>query len=79
MKRPCVLQINQSGAWRTALDFDATGLPDEFLHHADQLARLATNSPRMRIVVSAPGENGRPVATQTVLKHWSRETGWVDE
>ena len=78
MTRPVLLQINRSGAWRTGLDFDATGLPDEFMHHLDQVLRLAYKpKTTARIVMSGEGANGKVVATREVLMRWSREEGWV--
>lgn len=78
MSRPVLLQINQSGAWRTGLDFDATGLPEEFMHHLDQVLRLAYGpKTTARIVMTREGANGKFVATNDVLLRWSREKGWV--
>jgi hypothetical protein len=77
--RPAVLQINQAGAWRTALDVDFSILPAEFLDQLDQVLRLGTRGDKAtaRFVIAEPGDNGRPVATRTVLMHWSRKEGWV--
>lgn len=77
--RPCVLQINQTGAWRTALDFDATDMPDEFLAALDQAFRLADRG-RMsaRVVMAKPSDNGRPLATAFAIKRWSAQEGWVN-
>jgi hypothetical protein len=79
MTRPVQLQINQSGAWRGGLDFDATDLPDEFFDHLDQALRLAYgNKTTARVVMAREGANGRPVGTHNVLKRWSRPEGWVN-
>lgn len=78
MNRPAQLQINQSGAWRSALNFDASEVPDEFFQAADQLVRLAGSSATMRIVRSEPSSSGPHVATRDVLMTWSREKGWVN-
>lgn len=76
MDKPCQLQINQSGSWRRAIDFDANGMPDEFLEHLDAVARLCGRL-HMRIVISRTDGNGRSVATHDVLKHWDRSNGWT--
>jgi hypothetical protein len=79
MSRPAQLQINQSGAWRSALNFDAGEVPDEFLDAADTLARLSGSTHcAMRIVRCEPSSSGPSVATRDVLKRWARDTGWVD-
>jgi hypothetical protein len=77
MNRPAQLQINQTGAWRGAMDFDAGEVPQEFLEAADSLGRLCGSSPAMRIVVCEPSPNGRALPTRTALMTWSRATGWV--
>lgn len=80
VERPAVLQINQTGAWRTALDVDFSILPPEFLDQLDQVLRLGTQGDKAsaRFVIAEPGANGRPVATRTVLMDWSRQKGWVN-
>ncbi len=77
MSRPAQLQINQSGAWRSALNFDAGEVPDEFLQAADQLARLSGTKVGLRVVMALATGSGPTVATRNVLMHWTRETGWV--
>lgn len=77
MSRPAQLQINQTGAWRCAMDFDAGEVPGEFLQAADSMARLSGTDARMRLVICCPGENGRPLPTRDVLMTWSRQEGWV--
>ncbi len=75
--RHAQLQINQSGAWRSALNFDLNEVPDEFLQAADALARLSgSQHVAMRIVRSEPSSSGPTVATRDVLASWSREKGW---
>ncbi len=76
MDKPCQLQINQSGSWRRAIDFDANGMPDEFLEHLDGMARLCGGM-TMRIVISHPNGRGRSVASHDVLKTWDRTKGWA--
>lgn len=77
MNRPAQLQINQSGAWRSVLNFDAGEVPDEFLQAAEDLVRLSGGNATMRIVQCETGPNGGPVATRTVLMDWSRKNGWA--
>lgn len=77
MSRPAQLQFNQSGAWRSGLNFDAGEVPDEFLQSADQMARLSGTQVTMRIVRCEPSSSGPTVATRDVLMHWTREKGWV--
>lgn len=78
-QRPAQLQFNQSGAWRSALNFDAGEVPDEFLQAADSLARLSGSTHcAMRVVRCEPSSSGPTVATRDVLMHWSREKGWVN-
>ena len=72
------LQINQSGAWRSALDFDMHQAPPEFLEAADQLARLAGERTSMRVVRSTLNGSGGTRPTGNVLMHWTRATGWVN-
>jgi hypothetical protein len=76
MNRPAQLQVNQSGAWRSCINFDAGDVPDEFLQSADQLARLSGTQIGMRIVVAITTGSGPIVAMRNVLMHWTRETGW---
>ncbi len=76
--RPVQLQINQTGAWRSALNFDACQVPDELLQAADTMARLSGTHVGLRIVMCIPNESGAMVPTRDVLKHWTRETGWVN-
>lgn len=79
MSQPAQLQINQTGAWRSALDFDLTGAPPELLASADQLARLSGGDRiRMRVVKCEPTRRGGNVAAKTVLMHWTRAAGWVN-
>jgi hypothetical protein len=78
MARPVQLQINQSGAWRSALDFDMVEAPPELLESADQLARLTGHERmRMRVVICEPTRLGGNVPAKTQLMHWSRKEGWV--
>ena len=79
---PLQLQVNQTGAWRSALDFDVPveePVPVSVLVTAVELVEV-TKSPgvRLRIVRRASGWNGRAVATNTVLMHWSEKTGWAN-
>lgn len=74
---PAQLQVNQTGAWRTALDFDLGTAPPEFLQTADQLARLAGENTRMRVVYCRQSDNGSQRPTNNVAMHWTREKGWV--
>jgi hypothetical protein len=81
-ERPAQLQFNQSGAWRSALNFDAGEAPYESLHEflraADSLARLSGSTHcAMRIVRCEPSSSGPTVATRDVLMSWTREKGWV--
>lgn len=84
MARNVQLQINQSGAWRSGLDFDAQGLMDaqgseafEVLHHLDQFLRLAYGpKTTARIVETAVSNQGKVVSTRNVLIRWTREKGW---
>lgn len=73
---PVQLQINQSGSWRSVLNFDAK-VPDEFMQAAEDLVRLSGADATMRIVICETGPNGGPVATRTQLMTWSRAKGWV--
>lgn len=76
--RPAQLQFNQSGAWRSALNFDAGEVPDEFLQAADSLARLSGSTHcSMRVVRCEPSSSGPTVATRDVLMSWTRAKGWV--
>jgi hypothetical protein len=76
---PVQLQVNQTGAWRSTLDFDLVEAPPELLSTADQLARLTAHDRiRMRIVMCKASDNGSHVATRNVLMHWSRPEGWVN-
>lgn len=77
LPQPAQLQINQSGAWRSGLDFDMRTAPPEFLQAADQLARLASARTTMRVVRSTRSSTGGTRPTSIVLKSWSREEGWV--
>lgn len=78
MRRPAQLQINQSGAWRTVLNFDVTDLPPEFLTAAQDLVCLSGSDSRMRIVACLQGPSGAWAATNTVLMAWTRKEGWVN-
>lgn len=71
------LQINQTGSWRGALDFDLVQAPPEFLQTADQLARLAGARTTMRVVRCRYTDAGSKMPTGNVLKRWARDTGWV--
>ena len=75
--RPVQLQVNQTGAWRSALNFDAGEVPDEFLQAADQMARLSGTHVGLRVVYCIPNGSGGSMPTRNVLMHWSRDTGWV--
>jgi hypothetical protein len=79
--RPCFLQINQAGSWRSALQFDAGDVPPEFLEHADSLMRLAGSGERasMRVVMATQTSNGSFSASQDVLMRWTRAGGWSSE
>ena len=72
------LQINQLGAWRGVVDYDAAEVPPEFLQAAEQLARLAGENTRMRVVYCQRSDNGSYRPSQKVLMHWSRLEGWVN-
>lgn len=79
---PLQLQVNQTGAWRGALDFDVPveePVPVSVLVTAVELVEV-TKSPgvRLRIVRRQAGWNGRAVASNTVLMHWSEKTGWAN-
>lgn len=80
MNRPCILQINQTGAWRNVISFDASGLPDEALDHADKFLRLmCADRTTARVMVARPGAEGSGfVATQVMLMRWTRTEGWVN-
>lgn len=75
--RPAQLQINQSGAWRAVLNFDAGDAPPEFLEAAQDLVRFSGSDATMRVVVREPRSSGPDVATHTVLMSWTRTKGWV--
>ena len=76
---PAVLQINQSGAWRSAMTVDLGGIPEEFMGLLDQAFRLAgADKMQARFVAMRPGDSGAPVATSTVIKRWTRPEGWVN-
>lgn len=77
MNRPSQLQINQSGSWRSALNFDAGHVPEEFLQAAEDLVRLSGADASLRVVMCKTGENGAPVATRDVLMTWTRKQGWA--
>jgi len=77
MNRPSQLQINQSGAWRSALNFDASNVPDEFLQAAEDLVRLSGADATLRVVMCKTGDNGGYVATREVLMTWTRKQGWA--
>lgn len=77
LPRPAQLQIKQSGAWRSALNFDAGEAPPEFLEAADSLGRLSGTHVGMRIVICIPSGGGSTIPTRNVLMNWTRETGWV--
>lgn len=78
MSRPAQLQINQSGSWRSVLDFDMVQAPPEFLETADQLARLAGARTTMRVVYCQSRDDGGKRPTNNMLMHWTRDTGWVN-
>lgn len=78
MKKPVQLQIKQSGGWRSVLTYDSVAVPPEFQVAADTLVRLSGVSVGMRIVICIPDGSGGTVATHHALKHWTRETGWVN-
>lgn len=75
---PAQLQVNQTGAWRNALDFDLATAPPEFLQTAEQLARLAGENTRLRVVYCRLSDNGSQRPTHNVAMHWSRSEGWVN-
>lgn len=75
--RPVQLQINQSGSWRSSLDFDLAVAPPELLASADQMARLCSEHTTMRVVARQPNGSGGLVTTREQLMHWTREKGWV--
>ncbi|OGB36221.1 MAG: hypothetical protein A3I16_09840 [Burkholderiales bacterium RIFCSPLOWO2_02_FULL_66_35] len=75
---PAQLQINQSGSWRSVLDFDMRTAPPEFLRAADQLVRLAGEKTTMRVVYCHRSDNGGTRTTNNVLMRWSRPEGWVN-
>lgn len=80
MTRPVQLQVNQSGAWRNVLSFDATGVPDEAFDHIDKFLRLTCrDKTTARVVMTRPAGSGSgTVATNIVLKRWTRPEGWVN-
>lgn len=79
MKRPCILQINQSGAWKNVLPFDASNVPEEAFDYFDKFLRLmCSDHTTARVVMGKTGDTGKPVATHMQLKHWSRTEGWVN-
>lgn len=79
MNRLRQLQINQTGSWRKALDFDAADLTSEedFLYHLDQVFDMVGGL-KAKVVIAKPGENGGPVATSITLMTWSPVEGWVN-
>lgn len=79
MSCPAQLQINQTGSWRSVLDFDLVKTPPEFLQEADQLVRLASGDrTRMRVVYCESRDDGGKRPTNNVLMFWSRPEGWVN-
>lgn len=77
MTRPAQLQFSQAGGWRSAVNFDAGEVPDEFLQAADTLARLSGSHIGMRIVICIPNGSGGTMPSRHVLMHWTRQEGWV--
>ena len=68
--RPVRLQFNQQGAWRNALDFDASNdtVASQVMYFA---ARLCTcTGARARIVTND--------GLQDALARWSAGAGWVN-
>lgn len=76
MTRPCSLAINNSGAWKTLGQFDAS-----YEHQADEIMSAAAE---LMVALNA----GKPPkqwptlritaddAVVGVLMYWSRERGW---
>lgn len=79
MARPVQLQINQSGAWRSGLDFNEQALGLAVAkHHLDQFLRLAYGpTTTARIVVTRMGDRGKVVSTHEVILRWTSEKGWA--
>lgn len=73
MSRPCLLQINTAGAWRTALAFDLD------LIDAEALQAAATH---LMVIADPTGRARMRIATgdglQNALLRWSADKGWVD-
>lgn len=78
LTQPAQLQINQTGAWRSALNFDAGNVPNEFWESADHLVRLSGSSAKMRVVACKKDQGGSMAVTCTQLMYWTRATGWVN-
>lgn len=68
--RPVRLQFNQQGAWRNALDFDASSdtVAAQVMHHAAMLCKCT--DARARIITTD--------GMQTALTRWSAGAGWVN-
>lgn len=70
--KPINLEVNDSGAWRRVMTFDASNDDDSesVLHLADQLLRWGLNHrQRARLIIPA---DTAPLMT------WSHEDGWRD-
>jgi hypothetical protein len=67
LPRTCKLQINQAGAWRDVVRFDADQHGDAIQQHAPLLAAVVGAT--LRIVIADSLNN--------CLLRWSIDTGWV--
>lgn len=67
--KPVTLQVNNSGAWKSVIRFDANDdmKSTQVLDAADTLARIDGRS-KFRVVM----DNG----LQAVLMHWSAKDDW---
>lgn len=72
MKKPCILQINSSGAWRNIVRFDAAEqvAVDAAMEHGSLLVRLTEPQSKLRVVM----DDG----FQTPLMLWKLDTGWKE-
>lgn len=73
--RPVQLQINQSGAWRTALRWNARDdvVSDRILDAADALLRAVSEAG-----THAKGRVATDDGLQVAILHWQSDTGWTD-
>lgn len=78
--QPVQLQINQTGSWRSVLDFDFESARPALLVRADQMVVLAGTRGsliRMRVMRCRPNGNGGYAATGEVVMTWTARQGWV--